>query len=133
MDKRFFTVYNLNIPKENNNMNAPDIGRTLTPSQLPASLTKRLTSLGFESIFDETWGRVVGEATAFLQVGELGTLAWLYAPEKEAFIGPRLHVDGVAADAVPHALEQLDELMGSHLNAGAEVVSLSNEWEQQAL
>ena len=114
-------------------MSTPDIGRTLAPSQLPASLTKRLSTLGFESIFDEVWGRVVGEATAFLQVGELGTLAWLYAPEKDAFIGPRLHLGGVAEDAVPEALRQLDELMVSHMNAGAEPVSLLNEWELQAV
>lgn len=114
-------------------MSSPDIGRTLPPSDLPSGMPQKLRAAGFESIFDETWGRVVGEATAFLQIGELGTLAWLYAPDREAFIGPRLHLDGIAAEAVPEALRQLDELMGSHMNAGAETVSLSNDWEHQCL
>lgn len=111
---------------------SPRIGELLTPGTMPARLQKALRNAGYSHTPADTWGRVVGGATAFLEVGTEGCLAWLYSPEKEAFIGPRLHVAGLPEEAATEALRQLMLVLGSHETGGAEDITLDAVWETVA-
>lgn len=113
----------------NTETTTPRIGELLTPATMPARLQKALRQAGYSPTLSDTWGRVVGSATAFLEVGVDGCLAWLYSPEKEAFIGPRLHVPGLPEEAATEALRQLMMVLGSHETGGAEDITLDAIWE----
>lgn len=108
---------------------SPQIGDVVYPSKMSAELTHALHTAGFFPTPSETWGRVMGEVTAFLDIGAEGTLAWLFNPEQLAFVGPRLHVAGAPDTAAPEAVRQLMLVLQSHEVSGSEAVSLDNAWE----
>lgn len=110
-------------------LTSPDIGELLTPEQLDASLRHALLDAGYQPTLSDTWGRIVGDSTAFLEVGTEGSLAWLYCPQKEAFVGPRLHAQGAPAVAVAHVLRQLADVLASHELSGSEELTLAAGWE----
>jgi hypothetical protein len=78
-----------------------------------------LQKSGFEPAGPDLWGKVVGEATAFVDIGATETTAWAWLPETEVYLGPKLVLQGVPDDTVPAALSQLalllteEDLVGS--------------------
>ena len=78
-----------------------------------------LQQAGFELVGPDTWGKVVGEATAFLVVYQNYVSAWAWLPDAEKYLGPKLHIDGTPEAAVPEALFQLQGLLGEESATGA--------------
>lgn len=69
-----------------------------------------LQTAGFEPAGPDVWGKLAGEATAFVEVTASETSAWLYAPDIEQVLGPKLRIAGEPDRAVPEALFQLQAL-----------------------
>jgi hypothetical protein len=102
----------------------------LSEEDLSDSLKRTLRANGYGHTPAEVWGKVVGEGTAFLDIGADATLAWVYMPELEGFLGSRLRVAGPPEAAVPEAMHQLNVLLQSHAQSGSEVISDVSTWEQ---
>lgn len=108
-----------------------------TPADNTSSLSSKLkTALrmeGFEFTPAEVWGKLVDENTAFLEIEPGRTLAWIYQPDAEAFLGERLELVGPPELTVPEALRQLDLVLQAHGQSRAVPLMTDSVWETVAL
>jgi hypothetical protein len=102
----------------------------LSEDDLPDALKRSLRANGYGHTPAEVWGKIVGDGTAFLDIGAEATLAWVYMPELEGFLGSRLHVTGEPEVAVTEAMRQLDVLLQAHAQSGSETISGVSSWER---
>lgn len=70
-----------------------------------------LEQAGFDIAGPDIWGKAIGELTAFIEVSAEQSLAWLWNPEAEVFVGPKLVIRGEPEAAVRNALFQLQALL----------------------
>lgn len=88
-----------------------------------------LRTKGYGLALGDTWGKIVDDGTAYLEIGADATLAWVYMPEQDGFLGSRLHVAGIPEVAVPEAMRQLDIVLQAHAQSGSETISDVSTWE----
>lgn len=91
-------------------LNAKVLCYNVTTMMIPEHEYK-LEQAGFEPAGPDTWGKLVGEATAFVEVSNEHALAWLYLPAAEKILGPKLRIAGEPDRTVPEALFQLQSLI----------------------
>lgn len=104
---------------------SPAENTVLAADALPRGLRTALRMEGFEFTLAEVWGKVIEKNTAFLEIGSHQTLAWIYQPETESFLGERLQLVGPPELTVPEALRQLQTVLQADAQSGA--VALMNE------
>lgn len=108
-----------------------------TADNAPVSLSPKLTTAlrmeGFEFTPAEVWGKLVEENTAFLEISATRTLAWVYQPETEAFLGERLELVGPPELAVPEALRQLELVLQAHGQSRAVPLMTESVWDTVAV
>jgi hypothetical protein len=77
-----------------------------------------LECAGFEAAGPDVWGKAIGEVTAFVEVGAVSTLAWVYDPAAERILGAKLRIESTPDRAVPEALFQLEGLLSQEESLG---------------
>lgn len=78
-----------------------------------------LEQAGFEAAGPDVWGKVVGDLTAFIEVSATHTTAWMWHPQDEVCVGPKMTINGDADAAAPEALFQLQALLSEEYETGA--------------
>lgn len=96
---------------------------------LDLALRLQLLEQGYEATPMDTWGRLCGPGTAFIEVYDGNTLAWVYMVDADAFLGDRLDISGPPAAAVPEAIRQLNLVLAAHEVSAALPLHSDSSWE----
>jgi hypothetical protein len=77
-----------------------------------------LEQAGFEAAGPDVWGKAVGDLTAFIEVTPNHAIAWIWHPQDEVCVGPKMTISGEPDAAATEALFQLQALLAEDYEIG---------------
>ena len=77
-----------------------------------------LEQAGFEAAGPDVWGKAVGDLTAFIEVTQSHAIAWMWHPQEEVCVGPKITISGEPDAAATEALFQLQALLAEEYEIG---------------
>jgi len=77
-----------------------------------------LEQAGFEAAGPDVWGKPVGDLTAFIEVSPEQAVAWIWHPQDEVCVGPKMTIKGEPDATAPEALFQLQALLAEEYEMG---------------
>jgi hypothetical protein len=77
-----------------------------------------LEQAGFEAAGPDVWGKVVGDLTAFIEVSSNQVAAWMWHPQDEVCVGPKMTIGGEPEAAATEALFQIQALLAEDYEIG---------------
>lgn len=75
------------------------------------SYQSELLETGFAQAGPDVWGKVLGEATVFVEINSGHALAWVWLPDANQYLGPRIRIEGPPERSVSEALFQLQGIL----------------------
>lgn len=99
----------------------------MTSSDISSAVERRLEAAGFSQAGPDTWGKVSGDLTLFLETGLIDVNSegkvspamqgWLFDSKTESFAGPRVELVGDPNTCVGEALRHFEGLLHEDTSA----------------